>query len=273
MRKLIKKVGLRFFQDNANGEYGLTHNETIDDDNGFNAFWDGQGLFHDVFEHAHEHTDKHFRGEYAMNIGGEMAAMGAMWYYYDELGMHLRLRGTYRSPGDDMRLSTESMIQEAISHGYTSFGNELLSNVPKQNETNNSELECQIETFSHNVLGFEVKATDESERGYAQAYKDSVTSEKIADLHRYGYRMAEKMIPRNYGNGNTLCEFLSFWNNFCKQHKAEDLQNYLRGIEFSIYREGDEISWKAKFIPSPGISREELDYLEHAMEIKSWELN
>lgn len=273
MKKLIKRVNLRFFQDDANGEFGLTHSDTIGDDSSFNAFWDGQGLFHDVWEHAHEHTDPHFRGEYAMNVGGEMAAMGALWYYYDELGVNIRLSSTgYYTPGQNMRVSTESMVQEAISHGYASYGNELLSNVPAQTETDNSELECQIETFIHNVAGFEVKATDANERKYCEEYKASATGEKISNLHRYGYRMAEKLVPRNYVNANTLSDFLTFWNTFTKAHKAEDLANYLRGVEFSIYREGEEIFWKAKFIPSDGVPREELAFVEHPMTVKSWEI-
>src|SRR4051812_49426606 len=63
-KKLVRTVDLRFFQDDANGEWGVTHKETCPGNgNGeeFNAFWDGRGIFHDVFEHAHEFTDKHFR--------------------------------------------------------------------------------------------------------------------------------------------------------------------------------------------------------------------
>src|SRR5690606_27490276 len=75
-RKLVREVRLQFFCDPAHGEWGLAHENTIEPQgDGFNAFWSGTtGIFHDVFEHAHEHTG-YFQGPYAMNIGGEIAAM------------------------------------------------------------------------------------------------------------------------------------------------------------------------------------------------------
>src|SRR6185436_1652887 len=90
MKKLIKEVNLVFFKDDGTGEYGLTHKETYDDNygNGFNAFWNGIGIFHDVFEHSHEFTHKYFRGDYVLNIGGEMTNIDTMRYYYDNNGVH-----------------------------------------------------------------------------------------------------------------------------------------------------------------------------------------
>lgn len=277
-RRLIKKIELRFFQDDANGEYGLAHSDTLGNDSSFNAFWDGMGLFHDVFEHSHEYKDKHFRGEYAMNIGGEMAAMGAMWYFVDELGISSRLRqGSIYSPGQLMRQTTEMMVQDAIVYGNSQYGDRLESAVPRQTETENSELECQLEEFWQNVCKYHPQLAEgiESRRSsgeieFGYEYKKSATREKIEDLHRYGFRMAQKLFQNNYENRHMLYSFIDMWNSFCKSNKAEDLARYLRGVEFSIYRNGDAIEWKATFIPMMGVSREELEYLEHPMEIKSW---
>jgi hypothetical protein len=47
-------VRLEFFQDHADGSYGLAHEKTISNDTSFNAFWHGIGIFHDVFEHWFE---------------------------------------------------------------------------------------------------------------------------------------------------------------------------------------------------------------------------
>lgn len=279
MRKLIKTVDLRFFQDNAHGEYGVTHVDTFAEDNGFNAFWDGMGLFHDVWEHAHEYKDRYFKGEYAMNIGGEMAAMGAMWYYVDSLGLYFRLRqGSIYSPGDMMRQTTEDLVSESIKEGNCNFGYTLESNVPKQNETENSELECQLDLFWDKVKDLDAHEAErgqysyQNERDAGLEFKQSVTKEKIQDLHRYGYRMAERLVPNTNENHATLRTFLEFWSKFCKDNKAEDLANYLSRIEFKIYRDGDSIQWKAEFIPSPGVPADELDMTEHGRAIKSWEL-
>lgn len=249
MKRLIKQIDFTFFQDNANGEFGLTHSDTCDDNygNGFNAFWGGMGIFHDVFEHSHEHANKYFRGDYAMNIGGEMAAMGAMWYYIDEMGVGNRLNNrSIHSPGSIMRLSTQDMVTEAISEGYCQYGSTLESNVPNQNPTNNGELEYQISEFWKNVKKQSVRCEDENGIEYGNRYKESVTFRKIADLHRYGFRMAEKLVPNNWDNRITLQNFFEFWEDFCKSNNAEEMHNNFKGMTVKLYKdENGFITWKA----------------------------
>lgn len=250
MKRLIRTVDLVFFQDEATGSYGLAHKETFDQSNGsgFNAFWDGIGIFHDVFEHSHEYTNKYFRGDYAMNIGGEMSAMGAMMYYIDTLEVYNRLpeRARWRGNGEVMRESTLSDVHEAISSGYCNYGYTLESNVPKQKPVDNGELEYQLHEYAKKVKGLPVSDSYEQEKEFGENYKRSVTFRKIADLHRYGYRLAEKLVPQNWDNRATLVTFLEYWNNFCKTNSAEDLQRSFRGITFKVYRdESGFISWKA----------------------------
>lgn len=254
MKRLVKKVELVFFQDDGNGEYGLAHKETFDQSNGsgFNAFWGGIGIFHDVFEHSHEHTNKYFRGDYAMNIGGEMTAMGAMMYYIDEMRIANRLRQNYfamtNSNGTIMRESTLSEVHEAISSAYCNYGNELLCKVPYQKPVENSELEYQIEQYYSKVKELPVNDDSEEEKEFSRNYKKSVTFAKIANLHRYGYRMAKKLVGKCWDNRAQLYGFIEFWDNFCKQNKAQDLQNYFRGLTVYLYKdETGFITWKATF--------------------------
>jgi len=254
MKRLIKKVDLVFFCDDANGEWGLAHKETFDDNNAFNAFWGGIGMFHDVFEHNHEKTHKYFQGDYAMNIGGEMTAMGAMWYYFDGLGVGNRLNYGYRSPAENMKLTTLSDVHESISDGYTRYGYTLESNVPKQRPTDNGELEYQISDYWKQVKNISVKTEYEQERESGIAYKKSVTFRKIADLHRYGYRMAERLVPDNNENRETLYNFLNFWNEFAKNNKAEFMAETFKGLEVKLYKDTNGlISWKATFIGNGNI--------------------
>lgn len=262
--RLIREVKLRFFQDGATGEWGLTHQDTQDDSygNGFNAFWGGIGIFHDIFEHWHEHTHKYFRGDYAMNIGGEMSAMGAMWYYFDTLGVRNRDFNPHSMlwMGDSMRKTTEDLIRENIEHDGSNYGSVLECGVPKQRPTENGELECQIDTMWENVKEMipgkshlEYKSrhpestSDDREIEYGIQYKNSVTKRKIADLHRWGYRQAERDIPDTIENRDTLSEFIRFWNEFCKAHRAEDIGMEATGIDFRIYKERGQISWVAEF--------------------------
>ena len=246
MKRLVKTVELSFFQDNANGEWGLCHKDTQNDNNGFNAFWGGILFFHDIFEHSHEYQNKYFRGEYAMNIGGEMTAMGAMWYYIDQLGVYNRLSNrSIHAPSDIMRMSTQDMIHEAIESGNAQYGSTLESNVPKQRPTENGELEYQISEYWKKVKTFNPESNYESEKEYGYLYKNSVTFRKIADLHRYGYRMAEKFVADNWDNRTTLIDFIEVWNKFCAKHNAEDMARMFSGMTFKIYKENDRITWKA----------------------------
>lgn len=248
---LIKTVKLKFFLDDASGEWGLTHEDTIDPNNSFNAFWNGIGIFHDVFEHSHEYT-KYFRGDYAMNIGGEMAAMGAMWYYFEVLGMYNRLDTngySFRSPGESMRETTLSLVKESVYYGYCNYGSTLESNVPKQRPVDNSELEYQIAEFWRDIKDSHYKDSKENEQEMESAneYKQSVSFRKIADLHRYGFRMAARLIPDTDHNRNILTEFMEYWDNLCKDNKAEEMAQMFRGLTIKLYKDGDEISWKGIF--------------------------
>lgn len=251
MKKLVKTVELVFFKDDGNGEYGLAHKETFDQSNGsgFNAFWGGMGIFHDVFEHSHEHTDKYFRGDFAMNVGGEMAAMGAMYYYIESMGMHNRInnRGwNWKGTGDSMKQTTLSEVHEAISSGYCNYGYTLESNVPKQKPVNDGEFEYQLHDFAKEVKNLKVDGYSEEEKEYGRNYKKSVTFRKIADLHRYGYRMAEKLVPNKWDNRAMIENFLAYWDEFCKQNPAEEIQNHFKGMTVKLYKdESGFVTWKA----------------------------
>ena len=252
MKRLIKTVDLQFFRDDATGDWGLTHKNTLNSDTSFNAFWDGIGIFHDVFEHSHEYTNKYFKGEYAMNVGGEMTAMGAMWYLFEDLGVYNRMRnnGYNRySPGESMKETTLSLMTEAIYSAYCHYGYTLESNVPYQKPVNNSELEYQIETMWNNIKDYypDRNLNDEQEIEFVRDYRQSITFRKIADLHRYGYRMAQREISCNNHNRNVLSEFIDYWNDLTKNNQSEDMSRMFKGITFKLYKDHGKISWKATF--------------------------
>lgn len=256
-KRLVRTVKLDLFEDPANGEFGLTHHNTQEaasGDDGFNAFWDGRGIFHDVFEHAHEHT-KHFSGEAAMNIGGEMAAMGAYWYYVESLWIARRnFEHTIHSNSTLMIGGTIDMVQEAIENGEFRFGYALVSNVPAQKPLTDEYIEDVIGEYMAKVSTFETgKGIHESEREEitecATAFAQSVTHERVANLHRWGYNEARKLVPEQNGyNAEVLNEFIRFWSKYCKANPAEELANSYRGITFRLYHdENKRLSWTARF--------------------------
>jgi len=247
----IHSVDLRFFCDDASGEYGLAHSNAIYCNTPFNAFWGGAQIFHDVFEHWHEEKSKYFRGQYAFNVGGEMAAMGAMWYYYETLGVYNRplSNNGYTPFEESMRTTTEDMIEESVEYGYTYFGSALESGVPTQKPVNNGTLEYQINTMFENSKGWTFKGdSDDKER--AKEYKKSISFRKIADLHRWGYRAAEKLIPDTQNNLNALVEFIEFFDVWCKNNSAEELRYYYSGMRVDVFKSGKDIKYKCTLISS-----------------------
>lgn len=262
--RLLREVKLRFFEDDANGEWGLAHAETLDNRYGssFNAFWNDIGIFHDVFEHWHEFTHKYFRGDNAMNIGGEMAAMGAMTYYIGTLGVYKRdnnRNGMYWW-ADVMRKSTQDMIEEAIESDNNQFGHVLECGVPRQKPVYCGDLEGQIATYWDEVKKMIPGRHEErSKEKYPELYeravengrdmKNSITLGKIADLHRWGFRQAERDVEDNPENLDMMNDFLEFWGKFTAIYEAEEVARHFQGITFKIYKHKGITSWVAQFEP------------------------
>lgn len=256
-KKLVRTVNLVFFCDDANGEWGVTHKDTCKDDSGFNAFWDGRGIFHDVFEHAHEETNQFFRGyRYALNVGGEVAAMGQLMYYVNRCGVGNRFENRYTfTPSDEGAIRTTfDLMQESISYNGGSFGSALESNVPEQKDTGDNVLEYMIGDHYERVKDCQVydcngKYPEETER--CQDYKDSVTLEKLTNLYRYGYNMGKDCVKPYLRNGGLLRDFIDFWTDFCQTNKAEELGATYKGITFKIYQDKEGLLyWTAVFNPN-----------------------
>lgn len=258
-KKLLRTVKLKFFQDDANGEWGVTHSDTMQNhgSDGFNAFWDGRGIFHDVFEHAHEFVDKNFRGSNALNLGGEIAAMGQLWFFVNRADMYKRLDNPFLGyrvhPENEITIeSTQGMMSEAIKEGYSNFGDVLECGVPNQKPVDNSELEEMIEEHFRRVERCEPNGDREQESEYGKAYKESVTLEKLANLYRYGYRMGQKLLGTNdpSRHSDTLHAFCTYFNDFCKANPAEELANYYREMIFRLYRDTEgNLYWKLEITP------------------------
>lgn len=248
MRK-IHSVTLEFFQDDANGEYGLAHSNAIHNENPFNAFYNGVGMFHDIFEHWFEDKHPYFMGDNSFNIGGEMAAMGAAMYMYSELGVYNRPlnSGSMYSFEENRRLENESSVGECIREGYCNYGYTLESGVPKQKPVDSGEIEYLAETLWDNVKN--LPTGDAQEHEDAVAYKDSVTYRKIADLHRWGYRKAASMFDNNCHNQDLFVAFIEYWDKFCKQNNAEGMMDMFKFVVIDVYKDRGELSWKATLSP------------------------
>lgn len=248
-------VRLEFFRDEANGSYGLAHEKTIGLNESFNAFWNGIGIFHDVFEHWFEFEHKYFQDDYAMNVGGEISAMGAMWYYYGVLRARNRkefLDKNRRFRPIDMSEAMVSTIEglcvDAICYGYTNFGRTLECRVPRQKDTKDYTFESQITELWARLDNRKVETNEEQERECAIEFKKSITYSKIANLYRWGYRMASKLVPDNEENTEMVDNFIEFWDTFCEKNEAESMSRMFNGVEFVIKKDKSNVlSWTATF--------------------------
>ena len=91
----LYKVKFNIQEDETTGEIGLIPDNCPT----FNSSWSAIMLFHDTFEHWFEHQHKYFTGDAAENIGAEIAAMGAMWYIYENFIADFRFnRNSYNDP-------------------------------------------------------------------------------------------------------------------------------------------------------------------------------
>ncbi len=272
-KTLVRTVDLRFFQDDANGEWGLTHKETCPG-NGhgeeFNAFWDGRGIFHDVFEHAHEFTDKYFRSHpYVLTTAGETVAMGALLYYIGPGGVYRDQNNEdrYISADEQAVRATADMHCDTIKGDGGSFSAPLEVCLPEQPEANET-IDWAVDEHWTRVLkakeelGSRVynapgKGQDPEEIARCQEFADSITLDKIRNLYRYGWHLAQQLAGGAYQNGNVLSSFITFWSQFCKLNSAEELAGYYSGIMFRLYKDKEGIlSWVAQFVPKPELHGE-----------------
>lgn len=240
----ILDVNLVMFEDDSSGEYGLCPKGT--EDKNFNAFWNGIGIFHDVFEHWFEEKHKYFKGDYAFNICGEMCAMGAAFYYYEILGEYRSGRSIY-SFYDAIMNENKYSIQEAIKDGNCFFGDELKCCIPYQKPT--THLDDYINNLVKEIKDFKISSEYPE---YSLNYKKSATFQNISNPYRYGYKMAEKLISSSWRNTNTLVSFINFFNDFCKNNSAEKFSWGYSGINVKVFKEKGEVRIKAYAISHEG---------------------
>jgi hypothetical protein len=244
---------LSLFQDDETGEYGLAHANAINDPCGenFNALWDGEGIFHDVFEHYFEGIHRHFTGQYAFNIAGEVAAMGHMAYYVYGMGLYQRKGNTYYQKGQLMNMvdSTCYMMEEAISEGNFRFGDSFQVALPRQKSVDSHSIEQMIgahwEQIKATRPGSQVEGPDcllDCVR-----YRQSVSKSKLMRLYRWGHKQAERIAPNTHQNVATLDGFIRFWSSFTNQVDAGECyrQGYT-GVTVRVYP-GQNLRWSAVF--------------------------
>lgn len=245
---------LNFFEDDNGTGWGVAPDNSIHRDNQFNSPWNHRMIFHDVFEHYFEDKHKYFMGDYGFNVAGEMVAAGHYAYYATHFS-GFTSRRDFENKFQSFHLFetingfTESYVEEAIVSGYSHFGSTLESRVPRQKYTEDYTLECAITEYQYKASQMQVNC-NEDDRKWAVMYKKSCTAAKIANLHRYGYYMAQALIPwtERQANNDTINGFLDYWKWFTINYNAEDLQYNFKGLEFTIETKKGILNWDCHLI-------------------------
>lgn len=208
---------------------------------GFDPFYGGIQMFHDVFEHWFEGLDPHFRGDYSFIVSGEIVAQAACAYYYYVMGVQSRGNdGTGRFM-DALIDETLEWVLEATNHSNTHYGDELLSCVPRIS-ISNSYLDNLIDTW---WITYKAGLNKDS-TPVARKYAASVTKDKIADLCRYGFYLASKLVPNNTDNYRALTGYLEYWERMSSFCPAESMLPYFTTLTVYVSKKKDIISWTAK---------------------------
>lgn len=225
-------------EDPANGEWGFYPDSAIGHD--FNTSWMPHMLFHDIFEHWFEDTG-YFSGNAAWNIGGEVAAMGAMSYYLFCLGIDNRARTPqwsnqrYIDHVGVVETTSGEMIDGIIGYGVH-YGNRLECNVPLGVSVDNWNLDSIIAEHWAEIQTTRAKKGDFD----GVAYKKSITESKLRRLYSQGWKMAESLVPDNEENRQVLNEFLYWWARFFKVNTEPTEFSWMR---FTVDKENDVIFW------------------------------
>lgn len=231
----------------------------------FDPVWNGEAIFHDVFEHWHEGIG-FFKGPNALNLGGEMVASGALYYFQANLGVE-------RFCGDNAGVvaetavfrNTRDLLIEAWTHGMKAcrppsicpkYGLILRSGVPPQHPTPpSSNLEGVLAAYWSGVEDHAKTVSLHAVPRSAQVFRDSVTSARVNDLHRWGWHEASRSVPSVDGNGDRLTAFIRFWNRFCTTYAAEDLVNKYCAVSFHIYHDNGPVTIDATFEANDGSTK------------------
>jgi hypothetical protein len=247
----------------GSGKYitGLRPTWIADSGADFDPVWAGDSIFHDVFEESH--GEPYFEGALAFNLGAEMAAMGALYYYQQDLGIQ-RFRGQYADVEAATAVigNTRDLLLNAWTDGMQAVmprsicsesGLLLRSEVPDQQPVDPpSLLDAVVEAYWTGVEAYTRSAQVPPASELVERFRESVTKERIFNLHRWGWHEAKRKVPLLPVNRDACNHFIDFWTHFCQTHSAEELQLKYRGILFNVEHEGGPIRVDAKWIDMGG---------------------
>jgi hypothetical protein len=233
------------------GTWGIAPAQAVCEGHAFDPAWSSELIFHDVFEHSHEGIAP-FTGKYAMNIAGEMAASGAMYYFIEDLKLTRFPYSKSSATGlEAMTQNTLDLISEALSRDNSDWApktlsprnsDKLLCNVPEQ------ALIPSSSNLENDLIRYWQKYVDVSEKSYrnstALGLRDSISFKKIANLHRWGWWEAKRQIPPSQGNIDALARFIDAWEWACQAIDPRVIAQKCDSIDIIIDTQDSSLEWR-----------------------------
>lgn len=219
-------VDLRIHVDTRYGITGLCPENALDL---FAPFWGADGIFHDVFEHAHEGEHPYFRGRGAFTLWGEMAASG-MAIAYSDIGIdNFKYRGY--GLGRDFTGDTRSILEDAVFESkqepdiepYLEYPiDKNLCKVPYQRP-----LDYRDQYNLYNWIGeyeYWVKENKNNENAAIRKFMKTVSFPHIQRCYLWGYKRAQRIIGEDTKHSYlVLDQFLDTWHRICKGNEVSNL--------------------------------------------------
>lgn len=210
MKNLNYEVILKLHEDDESGIWGLCHANTVGT---FNAFWEANGIFHDVFEHYFEGTHPYFSDKNEMTLFGEMCASGHGIAYAD-LGID---NFQYRTPpsGRSFTVDTTTLMEDWV-HGHCDWLEYSIEHcrVPRQKE------------FASASLRYWLNEYEDWIDKHLEFCKDlkKLKFNKVKDVYTYGYKTAKTIIgPDPDIAYDKMQKFLDTWNKITSRNDAANI--------------------------------------------------
>ncbi len=256
------KVELQFFEDDATGGYGLAHRNSIDE--GFNAFFNPIGIFHDIMEHYFEDIHPNFSGKYAFNYGGEIAASGHAAWYIHGLGLSARWTDIKAPNNIEDAFARGVGLEDELCYGNTRFGDELLCK-PRNIYTLHPNYSMFV---TYHWYYWNKMLEETTPRGCSQnvqianRLRKSLSLRKLEALYGWGYYTAKKLVPPTDENRQAIEDLYEDIKRFTQHNDPYYLVNRFK--YFTAYiTPGNKL--KYRFTVSDGINE------FNALDSDSWE--
>lgn len=230
-------VTLRRFED-ENGIWGFTHDNTFDADHPFDAFYNADGIMHDLYEHWFEGQLKPFCGNNMCNVYGEIVASAMRLWMQTNAGFHIFSKRSYYSGSPSYSVDTIDEFHGFLDKDtYNRFPVHAIP-IPRYKYVSGY--------YYYNINSEISKYWDilKEKYGTRTLHQHGIKESLIRNASYYGFNLAERI----YGkfDRSELNHFfntqLDYWDKFTritdiKSAMIADSEYGFKGIQFTLSNE------------------------------------